>query len=84
MKFDICSVGSALVDFTFSIDKEYEKNLIKYGIPKGSMTLIEKEDQEVLINDVIDLDANASIFYKGTPEILKEKKVIGGVIEHRI
>ena len=24
MKFDICSVGSALVDFTFNIDKEYE------------------------------------------------------------
>ncbi len=23
MKFDICSVGSALVDFTFNIDKEY-------------------------------------------------------------
>ena len=55
MKFDICSVGSALVDFTFSIDKEYEKNLIKYGIPKGSMTLIEKEDQEVLINELIEM-----------------------------
>jgi len=53
MKFDICSVGSALVDFTFSIDREYEKNLITYGIPKGSMTLIEKEDQEVLINELI-------------------------------
>ena len=45
MKYDICSVGSALVDFTFNIDKEYEKNLIKYGIPKGSMTLIEREEQ---------------------------------------
>ena len=55
MKFDICSVGSALVDFTFSIDKEYEKNLIKYGIPKGSMTLIEKEDQEVLINELMEM-----------------------------
>ena len=43
MKFDICAVGSALVDFTFSIDNEYEKSLIDYGIPKGSMTLIEKE-----------------------------------------
>ena len=24
-----------------------------------------------------------SIFYKGKPEVLKDKKVIGGVIEHR-
>ena len=55
MKFDICSVGSALVDFTFNIDKEYEKNLIKYGIPKGSMTLIEREEQEALINELIDM-----------------------------
>ena len=53
MKFDVCSLGSALVDFTFSIDKEYEKNLIKYGIPKGSMTLIEREEQEALINELI-------------------------------
>ena len=55
MKFDICSVGSALVDFTFSIDKEYEKSLISHGIPKGSMTLIEREEQEVLIKELIDM-----------------------------
>ena len=55
MKFDICSVGSALVDFTFNIDKEYEKNLIKYGIPKGSMTLIEREEQETLINELMEM-----------------------------
>ena len=55
MKFDICSVGSALVDFTFKIDKKYEKNLIKYGIPKGSMTLIEREDQEALINELMEM-----------------------------
>ena len=55
MKFDICSVGSALVDFTFNIDKDYEKNLIKYGIPKGSMTLIEREEQETLINELIEM-----------------------------
>ena len=55
MKFDICSVGSALVDFTFNIDKKYEKNLIKYGIPKGSMTLIERENQEVLINELMEM-----------------------------
>ena len=55
MKFDICTVGSALVDFTFSIDKEYEKNLIKYGIPKGSMTLIERDEQETLINELLEM-----------------------------
>ena len=55
MKFDVCSVGSALVDFTFNIDKEYEKNLIKYGIPKGSMTLIEREAQEALINELVEM-----------------------------
>jgi len=55
MKFDVCSVGSALVDFTFSIDKDYEKNLINHGIPKGSMTLIEREEQETLINELIEM-----------------------------
>ena len=55
MKFDICSVGSALVDFTFNIDKKYEKNLIKYEIPKGSMTLIERKDQEALINELMEM-----------------------------
>ena len=55
MKFDICSVGSALVDFTFNIDKEYEKNLIQYGISKGSMTLIERDEQEALINELLEM-----------------------------
>jgi len=55
MKFNICSVGSALVDFTFNIDKEYEKSLIKYGIPKGSMTLIERDEQEALIKELMDM-----------------------------
>ena len=56
MKFDICAVGSALVDFTFSIDNEYEKSLIDYGIPKGSMTLIEKEEQEALIKELMEME----------------------------
>ncbi len=55
MKFDVCSVGSALVDFTFNIDKKYEENLIKYEIPKGSMTIIEREDQEALINELMEM-----------------------------
>ena len=52
MKYDLTTIGSALVDFTFSIDKEYEANLTKYKIPKGSMTLIEREDQEALIQEL--------------------------------
>ena len=55
MNYDICSVGSALVDFTFSIDKRYERNLISYGIPKGSMTLIERGDQEALIKELTEM-----------------------------
>ena len=53
MKYDLSTIGSALVDFTFSIDKAYEANLAKYEIPKGSMTLIDREDQETLINELI-------------------------------
>jgi sugar/nucleoside kinase (ribokinase family) len=53
MKYDLCTIGSALVDLTFSIEKEYEVNLTKYQIPKGSMTLIEREDQELLIEELI-------------------------------
>ena len=55
MNYDICSIGSALVDFTFSIDKKYERNLISHGIPKGSMTLIEREDQEALIKELTEM-----------------------------
>tara|TARA_Y100001970_G_scaffold77532_1_gene98545 strand:- start:150 stop:1151 length:1002 start_codon:yes stop_codon:yes gene_type:complete len=53
MKYDLSTIGSALVDFTFSIDKEYEANLAKYEIPKGSMTLIERVDQEALIKELL-------------------------------
>tara|TARA_Y100001970_G_scaffold148566_1_gene182491 strand:+ start:1750 stop:2751 length:1002 start_codon:yes stop_codon:yes gene_type:complete len=53
MKYDLSTIGSALVDFTFSIDKNYEANLAKYEIPKGSMTLIDRENQEALINELI-------------------------------
>ncbi len=53
MKYDLSTIGSALVDFTFSIDKAYETNLAKYEIPKGSMTLIDREDQEALINELL-------------------------------
>ena len=56
MKYDLSTIGSALVDLTFSIDKAYEANLVKYKIPKGSMTLIDREDQEALIDELMALN----------------------------
>ena len=49
MNYDICSLGSALVDVTFKIDDTFSKELENKGIQKGGMTLIEKEDQNSLI-----------------------------------
>ena len=49
MNYDICSLGSALVDVTFKIDDTFSKELENKGIQKGGMTLIEKEDQISLI-----------------------------------
>ena len=56
MKYDLCTIGSALVDYTFSIKKEYEINLANKNIPKGSMTLIEREEQEILIKELIEMN----------------------------
>ena len=43
MEYDICSIGSALVDLTFKIDDEFVKQIEQKGIVKGGMTLIEKD-----------------------------------------
>lgn len=56
MRYDLCTIGSALVDYTFSINKEYEVNLANKNIPKGSMTLIESEDQELLMKELIEMN----------------------------
>ena len=40
MNYDICSLGSALVDVTFQIDDTFSKELKNQGIQKGLMTLI--------------------------------------------
>jgi len=56
MKYDLCTIGSALVDYTFSINKEYEVNLTNKNIPKGSMTLIEREEQELLMKELIEMN----------------------------
>ena len=45
MKYDFCCIGSALVDITFQIDDDFVLKNEKRGIPKGAMTLIDKEDQ---------------------------------------
>tara|TARA_Y100001970_G_scaffold258448_1_gene338356 strand:+ start:515 stop:1516 length:1002 start_codon:yes stop_codon:yes gene_type:complete len=52
MNYDLSTIGSALVDFTFNIEKDFEAKLANQDIPKGSMTLIEREDQEALIKEL--------------------------------
>ena len=54
MNYDICSLGSALVDVTFQIDDNFSNVLLNKGIQKGGMTLIEKEDQNNLIEGLTD------------------------------
>ena len=54
MNYDICSLGSALVDVTFQIDDNFLNVLLNKGIQKGGMTLIEKEDQNNLIEGLTD------------------------------
>ena len=55
MKYDLCCLGSALVDITFQIDDDFVKANEERGIAKGGMTLIEKDDQINLIQELIDL-----------------------------
>ena len=52
MKYDFCCVGSALVDITFQIDDDFVLKNEKRGIPKGAMTLIDKEDQIKIIEEL--------------------------------
>ena len=49
MKLDISSLGNAIVDVQFSIEEDFASKLEKMSIPKGSMTLIEAEEQSNLI-----------------------------------
>ena len=59
MNYDICSLGSALVDVTFQIDDEFSKKIEGQGIPKGAMTLIDKDDQNGLIEALTALGKSA-------------------------
>ena len=49
MKLDISSLGNAIVDVQFSIEEDFVSTLEKMSIQKGSMTLIEAEEQSNLI-----------------------------------
>ena len=55
MKYDLCCLGSALVDITFQIDDDFVEANEERGIAKGGMTLIEKDDQINLIQELMDL-----------------------------
>lgn len=59
MKYDLCCLGSALVDITFHIDDEFTAKNEERGISKGAMTLIEKEDQNNLIIELQDLEKSS-------------------------
>ena len=52
MKYDLCCLGSAIVDLTFQVNDDFVKINEERGILKGSMTLMEKEDQQKLINEL--------------------------------
>ena len=52
MELDICSLGNAIVDVQFSITKEYEEELNNLQIDKGSMTLVEQNQQDYMIKDL--------------------------------
>jgi hypothetical protein len=59
-----------------------------FNVAVSSMNIIRAGSgakAEVQSGEVLDAKVSfgGSIFYKGTPEVLKDKKVIGGVIEHR-
>ena len=49
MRLDICSLGNAIVDVQFSIDEEFVSELQSKSIHKGSMTLVEPNEQKHLI-----------------------------------
>ena len=49
MELDICSLGNAIVDIQFSITNEYEEELNNLQITKGSMMLVEQDQQEGMI-----------------------------------
>ena len=55
MELDICSLGNAIVDVQFSITNEYEEELKNLQITKGSMVLIEQDQQNSMISQLINI-----------------------------
>ncbi|HBI40386.1 MAG TPA: DUF2807 domain-containing protein [Tenacibaculum sp.] len=71
-----------------SVNVDLGANYHGYNLKVAAMNIIRAASgAKAEVNSGETLDAKVSfggsIFYKGKPEILKEKKVIGGVIEHR-
>jgi len=52
MELDICSLGNAIVDVQFSITNEYEEELNNLKITKGSMSLVEQDQQDLMISQL--------------------------------
>ena len=65
MKYDICSLGNAIVDITFQIETEFQEKLISKGISPRSMTLIDSEDQDSLLNDLKEFSKEESFMACG-------------------
>ena len=61
MKLDISSLGNAIVDVQFSIEEDFVSKLEKMSIPKGSMTLIEAEEQSNLIKLLMEEYGNSKL-----------------------
>ncbi len=55
MKLDICSLGNAIVDVQFSITNEFEEELNNLKISKGSMTLVEQDQQNSMISQLLSI-----------------------------
>lgn len=55
MKLDICSLGNAIVDIQFSITNEFEEELNNLEISKGSMTLVEQDQQNSMISKLLSI-----------------------------
>jgi len=52
MKYNICSLGNAIVDITFQIGMDFQEKLRERGISLSSMTLIEEKDQDSLLEEL--------------------------------